>query len=111
MPPAVAAEFLLHFLYRIKLQQLYPLSYTQLIIEISSSCDGEAMSRSGFVSCACADANHMQVYDPDEENKEVPQKSLDIEGAGRSYMSPGWLTQLGRLWGGKSVSSQPQKPQ
>jgi carotene epsilon-monooxygenase len=30
-------------------------------------------------------------------------KLIDAEGAGASFTSPGWLTQLGRLWGGKSV--------
>eukprot|EP00210_Caulerpa_lentillifera_P002587 g2481.t1 len=29
-------------------------------------------------------------------------KNIDVAGAGRSFLSPGWLTQLGRLWGGKS---------
>lgn len=29
-------------------------------------------------------------------------KLVDAEGAGRSLTSPGWLTQLGRLWGGAS---------
>ena len=29
-------------------------------------------------------------------------KLVDAEGAGRSMTSPGWLTQLGRLWGGAS---------
>ena len=28
-------------------------------------------------------------------------KLIDSEGAGASFTSPGWLTQLGRLWGGK----------
>ena len=31
------------------------------------------------------------------------QKLIDIRGAGTTVSSPGWLTQLGRLWGGKSV--------
>lgn len=31
------------------------------------------------------------------------QKLIDTAGAGASFTSPGWLTQLGRLWGGKSV--------
>ncbi len=30
-------------------------------------------------------------------------KLIDAAGAGTSLTSPGWLTQLGRLWGGKSV--------
>jgi hypothetical protein len=29
-------------------------------------------------------------------------KLIDPAGAGRSMVSPGWLTQLGRLWGGAS---------
>lgn len=31
------------------------------------------------------------------------KKLIDAAGAGRSSMSPDWLTQLGRLWGGKAV--------
>ena len=31
------------------------------------------------------------------------RKLIDAAGAGRSVTSPGWLTELGRLWGGKSV--------
>lgn len=31
-------------------------------------------------------------------------KLIDSAGAGRSMFSPGWLTQLNQLWGGKSVS-------
>lgn len=30
-------------------------------------------------------------------------KLIDAAGAGRSMFSPGWLTQLNQLWGGKSV--------
>lgn len=30
-------------------------------------------------------------------------KLIDAQGAGKSFTSPGWLTQLGRLWGGASV--------
>lgn len=33
----------------------------------------------------------------------VKKKMIDAAGAGKSFTSPGWLTQLGRLWGGKSV--------
>lgn len=33
---------------------------------------------------------------------EEPGKAIDAAGAGTSFTSPGWLTQLGRLWGGKS---------
>lgn len=33
------------------------------------------------------------------------RKSIDVKGAGKSFISPGWLTQLGQLWGGKAVSS------
>ena len=32
------------------------------------------------------------------------QKLIDTAGAGMSVTSPDWLTQLGRLWGGRSVS-------
>ena len=31
------------------------------------------------------------------------QKLIDTRGAGVSVTSPNWLTQLGRLWGGRSV--------
>jgi hypothetical protein len=31
-------------------------------------------------------------------------KNIDAAGAGASSISPGWLTQLNLLWGGKSVS-------
>ena len=49
------------------------------------------------------------VGDEEEEKWDLDQKIevgklIDAEGAGRSVFSPGWLTQLGRLWGGKSVS-------
>lgn len=30
-------------------------------------------------------------------------KAIDIAGAGATWSSPGWLTQLNQLWGGKSV--------
>jgi hypothetical protein len=30
-------------------------------------------------------------------------KSIDAAGAGATWMSPGWLTQLNMLWGGKGV--------
>ncbi len=32
-------------------------------------------------------------------------KLIDSAGAGRSMFSPGWLTQLNQLWGGKSVGA------
>lgn len=32
------------------------------------------------------------------------KKLIDAAGAGTSFTSPGWLTELGRLWGGKAVS-------
>ncbi len=32
-------------------------------------------------------------------------KSIDSKGAGQSWQSPGWLTQLNLLWSGKGVSS------
>ena len=37
----------------------------------------------------------------------VKRKMIDAAGAGKSFTSPGWLTQLGRLWGGKSVRNYP----
>lgn len=37
----------------------------------------------------------------------VKRKMIDGAGAGKSFTSPGWLTQLGRLWGGKSVCYYP----
>ena len=37
----------------------------------------------------------------------VKRKMIDAAGAGKSFTSPGWLTQLGRLWGGKSVRYYP----
>jgi len=44
--------------------------------------------------------------DEEEESINLDQpidvgKLIDSEGAGASFTSPGWLTQLGRLWGGK----------
>eukprot|EP00803_Ostreobium_quekettii_P005980 evm.model.scf_345.2 EVM.evm.TU.scf_345.2 scf_345:33857-40216(+) len=40
----------------------------------------------------------------DEEDFDVDDMSgtIDAAGAGKSNISPGWLTQLGRLWGGES---------
>lgn len=32
------------------------------------------------------------------------RKLIDASGAGTSLLSPGWLTELGRLYGGKAVS-------
>ena len=43
-----------------------------------------------------------ETYDLDQ--KIDTGKLIDAAGAGRSVFSPGWLTQLGRLWGGKGVS-------
>lgn len=40
------------------------------------------------------------MYDLDQ--KIDTAKLIDAAGAGTSFTSPGWLTQLGRLWGGKS---------
>jgi carotene epsilon-monooxygenase len=34
----------------------------------------------------------------------VTGKNIDAAGAGASSISPGWLTQLNLLWGGKGVS-------
>lgn len=43
-----------------------------------------------------------EVYDL-ERPMEDAGKFIDTKGAGLSLFSPGWLTQLGRLWGGSSV--------
>ena len=37
----------------------------------------------------------------DESEYEPPL--IDTDGAGKTFISPKWLTELGRLWGGKSV--------
>jgi hypothetical protein len=48
---------------------------------------------------------HLQeTYDLDAPLDETAKKLIDAAGAGQSNMSPGWLTELGRLWGGTSVS-------
>ena len=39
----------------------------------------------------------------EEEELYVPEEPvIDTEGAGKTFISPKWLTELGRLWGGKS---------
>ena len=45
-----------------------------------------------------------EAYDLNESVDTVRQRLINAAGAGKSFTSPGWLTQLGRLWGGKSVS-------
>ena len=45
----------------------------------------------------------MQDIDLDSSVEGGMKKLIDAAGAGASFTSPGWLTQLGRLWGGKSV--------
>ena len=45
-----------------------------------------------------------ETYDLDAPLDETAKKLIDAAGAGQSNMSPGWLTELGRLWGGTSVS-------
>ena len=42
-------------------------------------------------------------YDLDKPMDGEARKLINAAGAGRSVTSPGWLTELGRLWGGKSV--------
>lgn len=44
-----------------------------------------------------------EVYDLDAPMDATAKKLIDAAGAGQSVMSPGWLTELGRLWGGTSV--------
>ncbi|KAL3153385.1 hypothetical protein ABBQ38_011724 [Trebouxia sp. C0009 RCD-2024] len=43
-----------------------------------------------------------EVVDLDQSVDATKRKLIDAAGAGKSFTSPGWLTQLGRLWGGKS---------
>lgn len=45
-----------------------------------------------------------ETYDLDAPLDETSKKLIDAAGAGQSNMSPGWLTELGRLWGGTSVT-------
>ena len=44
-----------------------------------------------------------EVTDLDASVELNRKKLIDAAGAGTSFTSPGWLTELGRLWGGKSV--------
>ncbi|GAX74682.1 hypothetical protein CEUSTIGMA_g2130.t1 [Chlamydomonas eustigma] len=39
--------------------------------------------------------------DEDTTNSQDTGKAIDAAGAGRSWQSPGWLTQLNQLWSGK----------
>ena len=48
----------------------------------------------------------LQDIDLDTSVEGGMKKLIDAAGAGASFTSPGWLTQLGRLWGGKSVRRQ-----
>jgi len=47
----------------------------------------------------------MQEIDLEGSVEGSRRKLIDAAGAGASVTSPGWLTQLGRLYGGKSVSN------
>lgn len=47
-------------------------------------------------------AQEEEKVDLDTSVDAVKRKMIDAAGAGKSFTSPGWLTQLGRLWGGKS---------
>lgn len=38
----------------------------------------------------------------EEDNYEPPEVVIDTDGAGKSFISPRWMTELGRLWGGAS---------
>lgn len=38
----------------------------------------------------------------EEEEYVPPEVTIDTDGAGKSFISPRWLTELGRLWGGDS---------
>ncbi|KAG1673016.1 hypothetical protein FOA52_005946 [Chlamydomonas sp. UWO 241] len=47
----------------------------------------------------------------DDEEVETRGKAIDSEGAGRSWQSPGWLTQLNMLWsGGSNIPVADAKP-
>ena len=52
-------------------------------------------------------SDQQEEYDLDQ--KIDTAKLIDAEGAGRSMFSPGWLTQLNQLWGGKSVRAAPRR--
>ena len=52
-------------------------------------------------------ASTQEQYDLDVPMDGKARKLIDAAGAGRSMTSPGWLTELGRLWGGKSVRTRP----
>ena len=60
----------------------------------SSNCSGNDRAS----SCVA-----QEEVDLDQSVDVVKRKLIDAAGAGKSFTSPGWLTQLGRLWGGKSV--------
>lgn len=53
--------------------------------------------------CA-ADKTHLSLPVKDLDKPIVTGKNIDAAGAGASSISPGWLTQLNLLWGGKGVS-------
>ena len=61
---------------------------------------------------ACADQRYLVLQDIDLESSvdSGMKKLIDATGAGTSFTSPGWLTQLGQLWGGKSVGPLPACP-
>ena len=52
----------------------------------------------------------LQDIDLDASVEGGMKKLIDAAGAGASFTSPGWLTQLGRLWGGKSVRRRRRLP-
>lgn len=64
----------------------------QRTAEVSMTCCNPAMP-----------CSPQETYDLDAPLDETSRKLIDASGAGRSNMSPGWLTELGRLWGGTSV--------
>ena len=47
---------------------------------------------------------HDDTVDLDASVATSRKKLIDASGAGTSLLSPGWLTELGRLYGGKAVS-------
>jgi hypothetical protein len=46
-----------------------------------------------------------------EQDRQKEGKGFDASGAGKSWASPGWLTQLNQLWGGNSVRFPPRDEQ
>lgn len=76
---------------QIVLRWCFALRHEELSVLPSGRCGGHTWSW------------RLQEVDLDQSVDVVKRKLIDAAGAGKSFTSPGWLTQLGRLWGGKSV--------